>query len=133
MTFPEIKPVTAFENHQIEEVKPGLVRVSTQVTDKALNIYGTGHGGYLFTLADEIAGWTAISMGAKVVTLQASINYLRPALSQDKLIIEGQLEHKGKTTNLVKVTITNSKNERLAQATFTMYVTGDIIEDDKKD
>lgn len=129
MTIPTINPVTAFDNHRIEEVKPGLVRVSTQVTDKALNVYGTGHGGYLFTLADEIAGWTAISMGAKVVTLQSSINYLKPAQLNDTLIIEGQMEHKGTATNIVKVSIKTHHDKLLAQATFTMFVTEELKKD----
>lgn len=122
----QIKAITAFDNHQIEKREPGAVTVSTQVSQSALNIYGHGHGGYLFTLADEIAGWTAISTGVTVVTLQSSINYTRPAQEHDRLTISGTCQHQGKSTLLVQVTITNQEEKTIAQANFTMFVTGRI-------
>ena len=121
----KISPFSVFDNHQIEEQSLGTVSVSTIVTEKNLNIYGTTHGGYLFALADEVAGWTAITTGVYVVTLQSNINYIKTASKGDQLLITGQLVHNGRQTKVVDVTISRN-DDTIAKASFTMFVTGQI-------
>ena len=58
-------------------MRDGLVVVTTKVVDSSLNYYGNAHGGYLFTLCDQISGLVVISLGLDGVTLQSSINYLK--------------------------------------------------------
>ena len=96
--------ISAFENYKIEEAKDGHVLVTTEVVPSSLNYYGNAHGGYLFTLCDQISGLVVISQGADAVTLQSSINYLKAAKLGDTLSIEGKNVCKG---------------------TFTMFVTGE--------
>ena len=96
--------IRVFENFQEEVFEPGRVLVTTEVVDKSLNYFGKAHGGYLFTLGDQVAGLVALSTGVYAVTLQSSINYLKPAHLSDHLTVE--------------VTIT--------KATYTMYVTGPV-------
>lgn len=121
----KISPFSVFDNHQIEEQNFGTVSVSTIVTEKNLNVYGTTHGGYLFALADEVAGWTAITTGVYVVTLQSNINYIKAASKGDRLLISGQLVHNGRQTKVIEVTISKEKTI-IAKASFTMFVTGKV-------
>ena len=65
--------ISAFENYEIEKMRDGHVVVTTKVVDSSLNYYSNAHGGYLFTLCDQISGLVVISLGLDGVTLQSSI------------------------------------------------------------
>ncbi|CJY78608.1 thioesterase [Streptococcus pseudopneumoniae] len=79
--------ISAFENYEIEQMRDGHVVVTTKVVDSSLNYYGNAHGGYLFTLCDQISGLVLISLGLDGVTLQSSINYLKSGKLDDVLTI----------------------------------------------
>ena len=69
--------IAAFENYEIEKMRDGHVVVTTKVVESSLNYYGNAHGGYLFTLCDQVSGLVVVSQGVDGVTLQSSINYLK--------------------------------------------------------
>lgn len=117
--------ISAFENYEIQSMQDGQVVVTTQVVDSSLNYYGNAHGGYLFTLCDQISGLVVISQGVDGVTLQSSINYLKAGKLGDKLTITGTCVHKGRTTRVVDVDIHNQEGTQVCKATFTMFVTGE--------
>lgn len=121
MTIEEIR---AFDNYAIKELSYGRVVVKTRVSDQSLNRHGHAHGGFLFTLADEISGMTVRTTGHKSVTMQASINYLRPGLAGSHLTITGQITHDGKTSKVIDTSITNTDGKLVAKGTFTMAVIG---------
>ena len=116
--------ISAFENYEIKEMKDGHVEVTTKVVDSSLNYYGNAHGGYLFTLCDQISGLVLFSLGLDVVTLQSSINYLKAGKREDVLTIKGECVHQGRTTCVVDVDISNQEGKNVCKATFTMFVTG---------
>lgn len=117
--------IKVFENHKMDVFEKGHVVVTSTVVESSLNYYGNAHGGYLFTMCDQIAGVTAISTGYDAVTMQSSINYMRAGRLDDTLTIEGICVHDGRTTKIIEVTITNQRGEAVAKAIFTMYVTGE--------
>lgn len=117
--------ISAFENYEIESMKDGHVVVTTKVVASSLNYYGYAHGGYLFTLCDQISSLVVISQGSDGVTLQSSINYLKAGKLGDQLTITGNCVHKGRTTRVVDVLIHNQDGEHVCKATFTMFVTGE--------
>ncbi|MEW4353601.1 PaaI family thioesterase [Streptococcus pneumoniae] len=117
--------IRVFENFEMVSSEKGHVVVTTEVVEKSLNYYGFAHGGYLFTLCDQISGLVAISTGADAVTLQSSINYLKSGKLGDTLVIDGRCVHDGRTTKVVDVTVTNQNQEEIVKATFTMFVTGE--------
>lgn len=45
-----IQPIGGQENLNILEVEPGHVRLSIELTEACLNLYGNAHGGFLFSL-----------------------------------------------------------------------------------
>ena len=121
--------ISAFENYEIEKMRDDQVVVTTKVVDSSLNYYGNAHGGYLFTLCDQISGLVVISLGLDGVTLQSSINYLKAGKLDDVLTIKGECVHHGRTTCVVDVDITNQEGRNVCKATFTMFVTGQRSED----
>ena len=116
--------ISAFENYEIEKMQDGQVVVTTEVVQSSLNYYGNAHGGYLFTLCDQISGLVLISQGLDGVTLQSSINYLRAGNLGDKLTVSGICVHPGRKTRIVNVVISNQENKNVCKATFTMFITG---------
>ena len=88
--------ISAFENYEIEQMRDGHVVVTTKVVDSSLNYYGNAHGGYLFTLCDQISGLVVISLGLDGVTLQSSINYLKAGKLDDVLTIKGECVQQGR-------------------------------------
>ena len=82
--------IAAFENYEIEKMRDGHVVVTTKVVDSSLNYYGNAHGGYLFTLCDQVSGLVVVSQGVDGVTLQSSINYLKAGRLGDVLTIHGE-------------------------------------------
>ena len=125
MTDDYLHEIKVFENYEMALFEKGHVVVSSKVVESSLNYYGNAHGGYLFTLCDQIAGLTAISTGFDAVTMQSSINYMRAGRLKDALTIEGICVHDGRTTKIIEVTISNQQQEAVAKAIFTMYVTGE--------
>lgn len=124
----KLHEIRVFENFQEELFETGHIIVTTKVVEKSLNYFGNAHGGYLFTLCDQVAGLVVISSGDYAVTLQSNINYLKAGHLSDQLKIEGLCVHNGKTTKVVEVVITNQEEKILTRATFTMYVTGSVEE-----
>ena len=121
--------ISAFENYEIKEMRDGRVTVTTKVVDSSLNYYGNAHGGYLYTLCDQISGLVVISLDLDVVTLQSSINYLKAAYLGDELTIKGECVHKGRTTCVVDVDLINQDGKNVCKATFTMFITGERSEE----
>lgn len=93
------------------------------ISSKSLNAYGIVHGGLYFGLADNTAGACAASVGAKCVTLNGSINYIR-SVSSGRIHSHGKVIHSGKSTLVVEVEITSDDNYLLAKGTFTMFNVG---------
>lgn len=120
----QFTPITVFDNYEVEEFERGRVRVTTRVVESSLNIYGIAHGGYIFTLCDQIAGMTVFSMGYDTVTLQSNINFVKGGKVGERLTIEGQYIHNGRSTKLIDTQVTNEQGQLVAKASFTMFVTG---------
>lgn len=116
--------IRAFENYEVKVAEEGHIVINTKVVDGSLNYYGNAHGGYLFTLCDQISGLVARSLGANAVTLQSNINYLRAGHLGDLLTVEGRCVHNGRTTKIVDTVISNEKGDLITKASFTMFVTG---------
>ena len=112
----------SFKDCRVIEYDTGNVIVETTVNESALNPYGLAHGGFLYTLCDNMAGITAYSNGSYVVTLQSNINYLRSVKENEVIRINGKTVHNGKTTKVINVTITDENEKPFVQASFTMYV-----------
>ena len=127
MTNIDLNTITVFENYQLEKMEEGQVVLTTEVVASSLNYYGKAHGGYLFTLCDQVSGLVLRSYGLEGVTLQSSINYLKAGQLGDYLTIRGKALHTGRTTQVVEVTLSNQENKLLCRASFTMFVTGKKI------
>ena len=122
MTFSDVMDMKlVFEGAKLLSCKEGEVVYTIRVNESDVNPYGFAHGGYLFTLCDNMAGMIGYTLGYYSVTLQANINYLKSALLDDLLEVKGKAIHFGKTTDVVEVEINNQSKELLAKAQITLY------------
>ncbi|HEM3429078.1 TPA: PaaI family thioesterase [Streptococcus suis] len=121
-----LQPITVLDDYQATILNEKEVLLTTKVTEKSLNPYGIAHGGFLFTLADSVAGLTTVARGAYSVTLQSNIHYMKAAKLGDTLSVIGSCTHDGSRTKVVEVKIENQDKQLLASASFTMFVTGKV-------
>lgn len=121
-----LQPIQVLDEYDIRKAQPGQVTMEVQVKENSLNPYQMAHGGYLFTLADSVAGLTVYSLGYFSVTLQSNINYLKATKEGDRLTITGDCLHDGRTTKLIDVLIQNQNGELVAKSSFTMFVTKEV-------
>lgn len=83
------------------------------------------HGGCIFTLADTIGGSAALTHGVKVVTLDSTIHYLKPALHTEKLIAEAREIKYGSTVAVYEeVSITNAEGDLLSTVLLSFFILG---------
>lgn len=122
----DLQPITVLDDYQATMLNEKEVLLTTKVTEKSLNPYGMAHGGFLFTLADSVAGLTIVAGGSYSVTLQSNIHYMKAAKLGDTLSVIGSCTHDGSRTKVVEVKIENQDKQLLASASFTMFVTGKV-------
>lgn len=85
----------------------------------SLNPLGTLHGGAYFTLADCVASAAARSSGMQYVTINSSFDFIRSA-KQGKVRAIAMVRHRGRTTCMMAVDVTDEQGRLLAQGNFTM-------------
>ncbi|MEG3257585.1 PaaI family thioesterase [Streptococcus suis] len=122
----DLQPITVLDDYQATMLNEKEVLLTTKVTEKSLNPYGMAHGGFLFTLADSVAGLTTVASGSYSVTLQSNIHYMKAAKLGDTLSVIGSCTHDGSRTKVVEVKIENQDKQLLASASFTMFITGKV-------
>lgn len=109
-----------YNDIKVVSVNADYAQVELEISYKSLNPYSIVHGGVYYTMADCAAGIIARSDGKRYVTLNGSINYIRSA-SKGKIKAISTIEHKGKSTCIVNVKITDEDEILLATAKFTMF------------
>ena len=72
----------------VDEVAPGRVRVSMDVTATMVNGHGIAHGGYVFLLADSAFAFACNSYGEAAVARTCDIEFMAPARAGDRLVAE---------------------------------------------
>ena len=107
----------------------GGATVELDLTDELLNPLGMAHGGTIFTLCDIAAGSAAASHGRVAVTLDSNIHYYRPGHPGTTLTAVAYERKRGKQTAVYMVEVHDNERRHIADATFTMFYTGDVLGD----
>ena len=104
----------------IEKADEKVSKVKMDITEKSLNPYGIVHGGLIFSMGDTVMGITVRKTGRNAVTLDASINYIKPGTGK-YLIATSEVLKIGKTTSVLKANIYNDQNELIAIMSSTYF------------
>ena len=117
--------------HVITLDKDGGATVEDELTDELLNPLGMAHGGTIFTLCDIAAGSAAASQGTVAVTLDSNINYYRPGRAGHRLTAVAYERKRGRKTSVFIVEVHDDEGKHIADAAFTMFYTGQTLDDMK--
>lgn len=122
MTFDELFNMTfEFRDCRLETFEKGLVEVKTVVNSSNTNPYGFAHGGYLFTLCDNVAGLLGYSLGWYVMSQQSSISFTSSVKEKEELLIRAECVHDGRSSKVCEVSIYNEKGKTVVKGLFTLF------------
>jgi acyl-CoA thioesterase len=94
---------------QIENAQDGVGQTRIRVDARLLHPQQLVHGGVIFTLGDTamaMALMSVLPVNTPVSTIEAKINYLRPARTGE-LVAEATIIHQGNSTAVLEATIYN--------------------------
>ncbi len=91
---------------EVLEVKDGFAKIKMTVRAEMLNGHGVAHGGISFSLADSAFAFASNSHGQKALSIETSINHIKPIFEGDELVATAQKESTSKSLGqyLVRVT-----------------------------
>lgn len=110
----------------VTEVGDHWCKGELTVRPGSLNPRGLVHGGCLGTLMDTVAGVAACTDGRACVTLNASLNYLRPAVDTEKVYCNTRLIKAGRTVVVVEAILTDDRGKEIATGTYTFFLMEEI-------
>lgn len=90
-------------------IAEGICKLRMRVRREMLNGHGLLHGGIAFAFADSALAFASNSYGRQAVSIQASMNYARPAKQDDLLIAEAKVLHITHRTGDFDVIITREE------------------------
>ncbi|MDD2401955.1 MAG: PaaI family thioesterase [Clostridia bacterium] len=105
----------------IVSVAPGEVVVEAQINEKHLNTQKLAHGGVTFSIADTAMGMSIKSLNIESVTIEANINYTKPAFLGNTLRAYGKVLSSSRKILIAQAEIKNEKDELVAIARGTFY------------
>lgn len=107
----------------IDEIHCGSATVSLK-TDPAIHTNHTGriHGGVLAALADSVTGVTSATVGASVVTVAMTMNFIRTAVPGDTVRVVSHIAHSGHTTIIIEADMIDGQGRLMAKILATMMV-----------
>ena len=95
--------------------------VEGEINEKTMNPMGMAHGGFVYSLCDDAAGFAACRFNRRGVTLSGSMYYLRPSKGT-KLRAEGKIVKDGKSVVLVETNVYDDENVLTARGEFKMFI-----------
>lgn len=91
------------------------------------NPNNTLYGGVLYSMADSVMELACAVCGKAVLTLDLSMNYLRPAFANTVIRAEAKVIHNGRTTMVALCDFYDDDDRYLAHGKGTFFVTGPYI------
>lgn len=78
---------------EILDVSEGFAQIKMIVGKNMVNGHHIAHGGIAFSLADSALAFASNSHGKKAVSIETSINHLKPIFEGDELIATAEEEN----------------------------------------
>lgn len=99
---------------EVEVTGPGRAEARLEIRKEMINGHDVCHGGYLFTLADTAFAYACNSYNRVTVAAGASIEFLRPAKSGDRIVATATEIHRGARTGFYDVVLRNQDGKDIA-------------------
>ncbi|HEX7022844.1 MAG TPA: hydroxyphenylacetyl-CoA thioesterase PaaI [Trueperaceae bacterium] len=98
----------------------GRAHLRATVTAQHLNMHGTAHGGFAYSLADEAFALASNSHGATAVALSTRMDYFRALREGDVIEALAREEHLGRRVATYRIEVRRG-DEPVALFTGTVY------------
>lgn len=91
---------------ELLKVEEGFAQIKMLVRKEMVNGHEIAHGGISFSLADSAFAFASNSHGQKAVSIETSINHIKPVFPGDELVATAQKEATSRSLGqyLVRVT-----------------------------
>lgn len=106
---------------RLVDVKPGRAVVEMTPTEEDTNMFGTIHGGAIFSLMDEAFQVSCNSHGTMAVALSVTIVYHNPAMSGVALRAVSVERHCTQKTATYDITVRDQDNLLIASCQAVAY------------
>ncbi len=106
----EQEPFAKLLNIKLKEVNEGYALCEMEYTGQMDNIYGSAHGGALFSLIDEAFEISSNSHENIAVALNMNITYMRPPKKNTVLTAESKEINRTKKTASYYITVQDKEN-----------------------
>jgi acyl-CoA thioesterase len=110
---------------EICDLTEGHATGRLRVGEDHLNVFGTVHGGIIFTLADHVGGACGNTLGRKAVLLESTIQYVKAASPGDTLFAEARLTNRGRKIGRIDIKVEREGGEAVAFMHMLFYITDD--------
>lgn len=115
---------------EVEFAEPGHLCARMRVREDMANSKGIGHGGYLFLLADQAAGWACMTHNEQAVTQSAHVTYVAAAELNDELLADAVELTKSRRSGTYDVRITTRAGRLVALVRCQYAIIGPVIVED---
>lgn len=99
---------------EVIAVAEGTCTLQMQVQPDMLNGFFITHGGISYSFSDSALAFASNSRGYKCVSIETSISHVRPTKEGDILTAVAVEKHRGKTTGIYEVTVTNQEHKTIS-------------------
>ena len=103
---------------------------SLDIREESKNSFGMVHGGAIYAMADNAAGFVVHTDGRHHVTQTSALHFLRNQ-SEGTVRATARVRHRGNTTALVAVDITGDNGKLIATGEFTFFCVDKAVMDRK--
>jgi acyl-CoA thioesterase len=100
---------------KLDHVAPGEATLTMDVTDQMTNGHGTGHGGYIFMLADVAFGLACNTCDQRNVAQHCSITYIAPVSQGDRLTAIARQHVRAGRSAIYDVRVVNQDGRHVAE------------------
>ena len=121
-TFYHDNPFLELLQVKVSWVEYGKVRLEVDVRHALTNVYHVAHGGVAMTLADTAAGAACLTCNRRVVTLDCTLNYIKPVNENSRIYAIGEVVHEGKHTMVCTASVYNEYDQLCVRLQGTFFV-----------
>jgi len=94
---------------EVLEVRDGFAKIKMTIRAEMINGHGVAHGGISFSLADSAFAFASNSHGQKAVSIETSINHIKPIFDGDELVAIARKESTSKSLGQYIVRVTRGE------------------------
>ncbi|OPY64434.1 MAG: Acyl-coenzyme A thioesterase PaaI [Syntrophorhabdus sp. PtaU1.Bin050] len=110
---------------EVYDLREGFARGRLTIQKDHINVFGTVHGGILFTLADHVGGACGNTLGKKSLLVESAIHYIKAVNEGETVLAEAMVSHRGRKIGRIDIKIYNETMEIVALMHMIFYIGSD--------